>query len=157
MEHPEGPRARYVFVNAGRITIGLANDVTVVLPLKLLGEPWTSANAKQLDRVSLRMDGTMLWWYELGEGLRVDQLLSTVLNFNPAAMLARKTSGQKASPAKAAAARANGKKGGRPNANARLAKAAMDALYQDWAVTHRKSPIVHLVDPSESKNEKSDK
>jgi hypothetical protein len=60
------------------------------------------------------MGGSWLWWDDLGEGLVIDELLTTTLRLNPAALLARRSRGRRASPAKRAAARKNGRKGGRP-------------------------------------------
>lgn len=100
--------------NSEQLTIELTNGVAVVIPIVALGKPWTSASSQQLANLRLRMGGSWLWWDELNEGLVLDELLPTALRLNPAALLARQARGRRASPAKAAAARANGAKGGRP-------------------------------------------
>ena len=101
-----------------RLRIALAEGVAVEIPIKALGSPWTEATSAQIARVRLRMGGSWLWWDALGEGLVLDELLSTAFKLNPAMLLARRARGRRASPAKAAAARKNGRKGGRPRAAA---------------------------------------
>jgi hypothetical protein len=113
----DAPYALYaarVEATAKQLTIALTNGVTVIVPILSLGKPWTSATPQRVGDVRLRMGGSWLWWDALNEGLVLDELLPTALGLNPAAMLARQARGRRASPAKAAAARANGAKGGRP-------------------------------------------
>jgi len=114
IDAPYALRARKAEVARARLRLTLNDGVAVEIPIRALGAPWTKASASQIARVQLRMGGTWLWWDDLGEGLVLDELLATSLRLNPAALLARRSRGRRASPAKRAAARKNGRKGGRP-------------------------------------------
>jgi hypothetical protein len=96
------------------VVVRLNGGVLVTIPVAALGEPWSKASRRQLARVRLRMGGSGLWWDDLGKGVVLDEILPSLLNVNPARLLARCSRGRKASLAKAAAARKNGIKGGRP-------------------------------------------
>jgi hypothetical protein len=95
------------------LRIELASKIQVIVPLAVLGEPWTKAGKKQLANIRLEGDGSSLWWDDLDDGLVLDEVLPAMLGMKPAAMLARLARG-KSTPKKAAAARANGRSGGRP-------------------------------------------
>jgi hypothetical protein len=84
------------------LKIELASKIQVIVPLAVLGEPWTEAGKKQLANIRLE-----------GDGLVLDEVLPAMLGMKPGAMLARLARG-KSTPKKAAAARANGRSGGRP-------------------------------------------
>lgn len=114
IDAPYAIRAAKAEVARARLRLTLNDGVAVEIPIKALGAPWTKASAAQISRVRLRMGGSWLWWDELGEGLVLDELLATTLRLNPAVLLARRSRGRRASPAKRAAARKNGRKGGRP-------------------------------------------
>jgi hypothetical protein len=114
IDAPYALRARKAEVARARLRLTLNDGVAVEIPIKALGAPWTKATAAEIARVRLRMGGSWLWWDDLGEGVVLDELLTTTLRLNPAALLARRSRGRRASPAKRAAARKNGRKGGRP-------------------------------------------
>ncbi len=114
IDAPYAIRAVKARVTKARLRLTFKDGVTVEIPTKALGAPWTKASATQIARVRLRMGGSWLWWDDLGEGLVLDELLATTLRLNPAVLLARRSRGRRASPAKRAAARKNGRKGGRP-------------------------------------------
>jgi hypothetical protein len=118
VDAPYAIRAVKAEATKARLRLTLKDGVTVEIPTKALGTPWTKANAAQIARVRLRMGGSWLWWDDLGEGLVLDELLATTLRLNPAVLLARRSRGRRASPAKRAAARKNGRKGGRPRKTA---------------------------------------
>ncbi len=114
VDAPYAIRAIKAEVARARLRLTLSDGVTVEIPVKALGAPWTKTSQAQIARVRLRMGGSWLWWDDLGEGLVLDELLAATLRLNPAALLARQSRGRRASPAKRAAARKNGRKGGRP-------------------------------------------
>ena len=114
IDSPYALRAKRAAVVSDSVRFELDGGVVVAIPVKALGFPWTQANAKKLANVHLRFGGTWLWWDDLDEGLVLDELFASTIRLNPAAMLARRARGRRASPAKAAAARSNGAKGGRP-------------------------------------------
>jgi len=88
------------------LTIELTSTIQVVIPIVVLGEPWTKASNKQFD-----------------EGLVLDEVLPAMLGFKPASMLARLGRGT-STPKKAAAVRLNGRNGGRAPKKVAIRKAA---------------------------------
>jgi hypothetical protein len=97
--------------------IELGTGLQIGIPIAILGEPWTTATKKQLANVRLEGEGTSLWWDNLDEGFVLDECLPMWMGIKPASILARLARG-KSTPKKAAAARLNGKKGGRPRKTA---------------------------------------
>lgn len=103
-----------VKVRSGKLIIQLRPAATVCIEIESLGEPWTSASKKAVENVRLEIGGSWLFWGDLDEGIALDEWLPYALGIEPAALLGKRNRGKKASPAKARAARRNGKKGGRP-------------------------------------------
>jgi hypothetical protein len=103
-----------VKVRGEQLVIQLSASAAVVIDIASLREPWTSAPKKKVENVRLEGGGAALFWDDLDEGIELDEWLPYVLNMDPAKLLGMRNRGKKASPAKARAARKNGKKGGRP-------------------------------------------
>lgn len=110
---PHAVAARYDAAS-GRIVVDLTNGATFAFfPQQLQGmEHGTPA---QFAEVELLGDGFGLHWESLDTDFTVPGLLNGV--FGTAKWLAQRA-GKSTSPAKAAAARANGAKGGRPRKSA---------------------------------------
>ncbi len=98
----------------GRVMIELANGCMFAFPPRLV-EGLEHATEEQLAEVELLGAGSGLHWEALDADLSVPGLLAGL--FGTQAHLARQA-GQVTSAAKAAAARANGAKGGRPRKSA---------------------------------------
>ncbi len=107
-------RADDVRVRRGALTIELSPSIAVEVSLVSLGRPWTTATKKAVENVSLRSGGHCLFWEDLDEIIALDEWLPFALGIEPARLLGMRNRGKKASPAKALAARKNGKTGGRP-------------------------------------------
>lgn len=114
-EHKTGRHAtsaRYARVS-GRVVMELSNGYLFGFPTKALPS-FDKATAKQLAAVEVSPGGMGLHWEELDVDLEVAAL---VLHSSGRAAKARelaRTAGSVKNPAKAAASRANGAKGGRP-------------------------------------------
>jgi hypothetical protein len=106
---PRAKTARYDGMS-DRIVVELENGCTFAFPPRL-AQGLERATADQLSKVELLGAGYGLHWEELDADFSVPGLLAGV--FGTRAFMAR-MAGQTKSPAKAAAARANGAKGGRP-------------------------------------------
>lgn len=106
--------AEDVRVRHGVLTIELSPSIAVEVSLASLGRPWTTATKKAAENVSLRSGGHCIFWEDLDEMIALDEWLPFALGIEPARLLGMRNRGKKASPAKARAARKNGKKGGRP-------------------------------------------
>ncbi|MDI1365484.1 MAG: DUF2442 domain-containing protein, partial [bacterium] len=106
---PRAASARYDRPT-GRVVVELSNGAAFAFPARLVSDLET-ATTEQLAQVSILGIGHGLHWDALDVDLTVPGLLAGL--FGTQAHLARKA-GQTASPAKAAAARNNGAKGGRP-------------------------------------------
>jgi hypothetical protein len=106
------PRAASVHFDRqlGRIVVELTNGCTFAFPPSL-AQGLESATQDELAEVEILGNGYGLHWEELDADLSVPGLLAGL--FGTEAFMARRA-GQARSPAKAAAARANGSKGGRP-------------------------------------------
>mgnify|MGYP007135459564 CR=1 FL=1 len=107
-------RAQEVDVRAGTLKIKLSTAITVNVTLASLGKPWSTATKKAGANVRLDLGGHCLFWEDLDEVIALDEWLPNALGIDPAALLGKRNRGKKASPAKARAARKNGKRGGRP-------------------------------------------
>jgi hypothetical protein len=107
------PRATSVKFDAAseRLVIELSNGCTFALPSRLI-EGLADATVEQAKRVEILGAGYSLHWPELDIDVTVPGLLSGI--FGTRAYMAR-LAGRTTSDAKAAAARANGAKGGRPS------------------------------------------
>jgi Protein of unknown function (DUF2442) len=98
----------------GRIVIELTNGCTFAFPPRL-AQGLEAATDEQLAAVEILGRGYGLHWEVLDVDLSIPGLLAGL--FGTRAYMARRA-GQATSPAKAAAARANGAKGGRPRKRA---------------------------------------
>ncbi len=105
--------AEKAHVTNQRLTIAFTSTIQIVVPIGWLGEPWTTATKQQLRNVRLQSGGSTLWWEDLDEGFVLDEILPGMFGIKPAVLLARLGRGR-STPKKAAAARANGRRGGRP-------------------------------------------
>ena len=106
------PRARSARYDAtsGRVMVELTNGCTFAFPPEL-AQGLEQADAEALAKVEILGAGYGLHWEALDVDLSVPGLLAGL--FGTQAHMARRA-GQVRSAAKAAAARANGTKGGRP-------------------------------------------
>jgi len=110
---PRAAAARYDKKNS-RIIVDLTNGCTFAFPPRM-AQGLEAATDKDLASVEILGAGYGLHWEALDTDFTVGGLLAGV--FGTKAYMARHA-GQSTSPAKAAAARANGAKGGRPKKQA---------------------------------------
>jgi hypothetical protein len=115
--HLEEPRARAARYDRelGRLVVALTNGCTFTFPPRL-AQGLETATEDQLAQVEILGAGYGLHWEALDADLSIPGLLAGL--FGTKAYMARRA-GQATSPAKAAAARVNGAKGGRPRKLAR--------------------------------------
>lgn len=106
---PHATAARYDRV-ANRIVVDLTNGATFAFPPEL-GQGLAGATPEDLAEIELSGGGFGMHWPRLDADLTVPGLLNGV--FGTARWMAS-LAGRTSSPAKAAAARRNGVKGGRP-------------------------------------------
>jgi hypothetical protein len=106
---PFARTARYD-AKAGRIVVELTNGASFAFPPQLL-QDMEHGTPEQFAEVEVIGDGYGLHWESLDADFTVPGLLNGV--FGTAKWMAQQA-GKTKSPAKAAAARANGAKGGRP-------------------------------------------
>ncbi|HWW26600.1 MAG TPA: DUF2442 domain-containing protein [Caulobacter sp.] len=106
---PRATSARYD-QSTGRIVVELTNGSAFAFPARL-GQGLENATDEQLAEVAVRSSGYGLHWATLDVDLSIPGLAAGI--FGTKAHMAR-LAGRSWSPAKAAAARANGAKGGRP-------------------------------------------
>jgi len=100
---------------SGRVIVDLENGCTFAFP-PALAEGFEAATEDQLCAVEILGKGYGLHWEELDVDLSLPGLMAGI--FGTKAWMARRA-GQTSSPAKSAAARANGAKGGRPRRSAK--------------------------------------
>lgn len=112
-EEPRAAAARYDAIG-DRVVVELTNGCAFIFPPRL-AQGLEGASADQLAGIEVLGSGSGLHWEALDVDLSVPGLLAGA--FGTKAYLARRA-GQVRSPAKAAAARANGAKGGRPRKEA---------------------------------------
>ena len=98
----------------GRVVVELINGCTFAFPPRLV-QGLEHATEEELAQVEILGGGSGLHWEALDTDLSVPGLLAGALG--TMAYMARRA-GQASSPAKAAAARRNGAKGGRPRKSA---------------------------------------
>ncbi|WP_136686123.1 DUF2442 domain-containing protein [Falsirhodobacter xinxiangensis] len=110
---PRAMSARYDRKN-GRIIVELTNGCTFAFP-SIMAQGLERASDDELAAVEVLGAGYGLHWEALDTDLSVPGLLAGL--FGTRAYMARRA-GQATSPAKAAAARSNGAKGGRPRKQA---------------------------------------
>jgi hypothetical protein len=122
MTEPRALRARYDS-RSGRVSVELSNGCTFVFPARAL-QGLDSATDAELARIEPTPLGFGLHWPLLDADFTVSGLLMGI--FGSRAWMAKemaRRAGSATSPAKAAAARRNGRKGGRPK-SARRKRAA---------------------------------
>ena len=110
---PRAVAARYD-ADAGRVVIELANGCTYIFPSEMAQELHGAA-ADDLAKIEIDGAGFNLHWPRLDADLYVPATVAGV--FGTKAWMAKqwaRQAGRTTSPAKAAASRANGAKGGRP-------------------------------------------
>ncbi|MCY4208210.1 MAG: DUF2442 domain-containing protein [Roseovarius sp.] len=102
----------------GRVTVDLANGCAYVFPAELV-QDLSEASPDELASVEVDGVGFNLHWPKLDADIYVPALVAGVFGTKDwmSKAMARQA-GRKTSPAKAAAARANGAKGGRPRKRA---------------------------------------
>ncbi len=113
LNEPRASVARYDGL-LGRVIVELTNGCTFAFPPRL-AQGLETATDEQLAQVEILGAGYGLHWEALDVDLSIPGLLSGL--FGTKAYMARRA-GQATSQAKAAAARANGAKGGRPRKSA---------------------------------------
>jgi hypothetical protein len=102
---------------SGRIVVDLSNDTTFIFPARY-GQGLADATDDELAEVEVWPTGTGLHWETLDADLGIRSLLNGM--FGSKAWMSQlqaergRKGGKVRSPSKAAAARENGKKGGRP-------------------------------------------
>jgi hypothetical protein len=116
----EGRRAKSARYDrpTGRIVMELSNDYLYGFPASSIPQ-LARASAKQLAAVEVSPGGFGLHWEELDADLEVAGLLMSSLGRKEKLTELARIAGRTKSPAKAAASRANGAKGGRPRKIAR--------------------------------------
>ena len=110
---PRADSARYDDAS-GRVVVELTNGCSFAFPARL-AQGLGFATREQLEQVEILGAGYGLHWEALDVDLSIPGLLTGL--FGTKAHMARHA-GQAKSPAKAAAARSNGTKGGRPRKSA---------------------------------------
>jgi len=113
LNEPRAATARYDG-RSGRVVVELTNGCTFAFPPKL-AQGLEAASEEQLSEVEILGAGSGLHWEALDADLSIAGLLAGL--FGTRAYLAQQA-GRSTSPAKVAAARANGTKGGRPRRSA---------------------------------------
>lgn len=106
---PRAAKARYDR-KRGRVVVDLTNGATFAFPPRL-AQGLETATDDQLARIEILGHGYGLHWESLDVDLSIPGLLAGL--FGTRSYMAR-LAGRTKSPAKAAASRANGAKGGRP-------------------------------------------
>ena len=114
------PRARAVRFDAdsGRIVIDLTNGTTFLVPAALV-QGLETADVAVVSAVELVPGGEALHWEELDVDISVPGLLNGIFGTHAWMRRLGRRGGLSTSPRKADAARRNGRKGGRPRAEAR--------------------------------------
>lgn len=120
---PDGPRAVGARYNrrSRRIELELANGCLFAFPAES-AQGLAEATADQLAAVEIVGDGYALHWEELDAGFTIEGLLAGRLGTRAWMREHARRAGSVTSPAKARAARENGRKGGRPRKKVREAK-----------------------------------
>ena len=108
-------RARYD-AQARRVDVELRNGYVVGIPLERLRELANASDA-QLAGVEVKGAGNVLHWEALDADFSVPALLTEAIGRKMAMQVMAGAGGRARSKAKREAARANGKKGGRPRKN----------------------------------------
>ncbi len=117
-QNPFRPRAiaaRYR-VKSDTLALKLATGVELVIPRKLL-QGLANADPRDVAKIEIEDDGTSLHWESLDVDHYVPGLIDGVFGTRKWMSEAGKIGGSSRSDAKRAAARENGRKGGRPKRN----------------------------------------
>lgn len=109
---PHAVSARYDRA-MGRVIIELSNGASFAFPPRL-AQDLREASTDDLAEVELVGSGLALHWPRIDADLLVAELLAGIFGTRAWMSQLARRAGQSRSPAKAAAARANGAKGGRP-------------------------------------------
>lgn len=109
---PRARRARYSEASSA-LHLELTNGATVTIPVRLIGR-LRGATARQLNQVEILPGGDGIHWEALDFAISVPGLVAEL--FGPGTWMAElgRRGGARSSAAKAAAARRNGLRGGRP-------------------------------------------
>lgn len=99
--------------SSGRMVVELSNGCAFAFPAHQ-GQGLAGASAEDLAAVEITPSGTGLHWEKLDADLRVEALMRGVFGTKRWMAELARAAGSVTSEAKAAAARANGRKGGRP-------------------------------------------
>ena len=113
--HANSPRVQSAQVSEGSLSVTLKTGAMVSFPARLL-RPLSHLSDEQLQEVRVVADGTTLMWRQADVDIAVEGMLEVVTGLQTLGTIARK-GGSTRTPVKAAAARENGKKGGRPRKN----------------------------------------
>lgn len=118
-EHKAGRHATSASYHraTGRIMLDLSNGFLFGFPVKSI-PALADATARQLAEVEVSPGGTSLRWKELDADLSVAGLLLAAVGRSEKLSELARIAGESRTPAKAAASRANGAKGGRPRKRA---------------------------------------
>lgn len=111
------PLASSARVTQRKLRVEFTNGVSMAVPVELV-EGLADATATQLSRVAVEGGGSSLHWDELDVDLFVPALVQGVMGTESWMARIGRSGGQARSQRKAAAARQNGMKGGRPRRNA---------------------------------------
>lgn len=112
---PKVVRARYD-ESADRVVVDLRGGYAIAIPRLALANPLRSAKPEELSKIRVEASGSVLFWPALDEGFDVAEILARVLTPRLAAAALGRRGGASKSAAKAASARVNGARGGRPRA-----------------------------------------
>lgn len=114
-KHPDEPSAKEVRYDAGsrRVVLELSNGTTFIVPVELI-QDLQEATEDDLADVRLLGSGFAIAWNRLNADALISNLLMGVFGTQRWMSELGKTGGKSTSEAKKAAARMNGKKGGRP-------------------------------------------
>lgn len=111
-----GPQAVAARYEDGRIVVDLANGCAFAFPASH-AQGLAGAKAADLQRIEITPDGLGLHWPKLDADLYVPAIVNGILGSRQWMAQIGRVGGKTSSTAKAAAARANGAKGGRPPGN----------------------------------------
>lgn len=113
-----GPRALSAHYDRAkdRIVVEFRGRYSLAVPRQALRGSLQSASAADLRGVQIEGGGSVLFWPALDEGFDITEVLADVLGAQAAAAALGSRGGAKRTPVKVAAARANGRRGGRPRA-----------------------------------------